>query len=1598
MSKYSSQRKKRNSTTKKEKEYLPNDLNAEELDMFTGYWIENAPYILAGDGSLDVESIKRTYPQAKSKKSIVPSSRLFETTQYLGSFELFADKMEGRNYHNIYGKDNVYPTEQRVAKQVEPSDIWEEYAKFSNTWFDLSFLVCTTLRKDKETFIELEQCPRIDVCNPCTEIGHRIAKSLVRIASLRIFAEAEQSIMELPVNSIDAYNPQERIGKFGMGFFSFLYWLIGHPKRILEINSWYMEGTKAAAFTANIMEIDGNLGFSIKFYNSMVRKTGTFIRLLCDDDPLDISTINSMANQMSRLAYVQSVSMYVSTEISAENNRKFIYRADNPLNNNSTSDNLVFVGLDTKIISIEDYATGISSRVFLNSLLIPSISTKTIKSSEKKKSKEKWVNNTREIAHDARNYPTKKFYILVGDVAVVSYTVTMASEVEQGRILTDSSDILLCMPPWTRVPVSRDDILLTDDVLEAYRESVQKVLKTSYGSIFIRQYISTTSSDYNSRVTQEELDKWTEKMGSYFVLPTHQELYSYITKITGVDFITSNLIFPEKLSATLDGLFDSDDTIFFGKKVVVLKPTKGSSKQKKKSSKVSKEVEHSTVPSFSVSNGGTYDYIFLTQGYIDSLGDDWEDKLVLNYQSEEVLYPTSSDTAKQTNKEVSDLVQEHIGKNFSNLPLIYILMAKIDHLEKYFDFDEYKRMSSSKKNVKEQKYTNIMYFKYKMLKLISDYILVLGEERTEKIISSMLYRFNSIEGTETYGAGKYKIYIRASLIEMSLEDFFKDKALYNKAGDKLRDYTTQWIILAYRNMKVEQTTYLPSYPFYCPIQAATRANDLLLISYAVINATSFMELSTLLFSIVNDYLIATRVDYINNRNDAKFIQRYINHIFGFYRSKISDYNIGIYRTVWDDQFQLTHKYFSMIRTETIVWLNFQKNVSAIPVVPVPDINPKKMIKFLLSNFIIYAFDHDIGDLSDTFEEVSQMDDNKSPLQTIEIAVNEGTTKHAIDAVVTELTQNSIDAIRQFDPTNKNIDIRVGWADQNRKQIVFKIQDYVGMSAEAFLAISIPFLSTKTPSEVVTGEMGSGFFNSYRETDYVIVDSTDKKGTRRIYYDIPIRSSNSRTIDIEKYYTEEHVKKSSKSRKSSREKESNGTSIYLVYSVKDEEESIDLISRFVYVITSILAAASIETITFNDASVHYPRKLLHQTDHFELYMSSELSEMENIQKFDSYILTKGVPFTSFYNFFNNKDLFHYSIFDNMRSNILINILHQGYVPVQTRTKISMPADVHAEFNQFLDETVFIVGLHIFNSSPYHIDNYRSTANVTQLRFTTLHADRKKRNMTNFTLNYKYKGRESLSDLFNRLINGIGKVTITDKHYKIMQTLVRKWPGKKPSQQDKDLTAIIEKLIIGWFKSKNKKVEPDTPPPTGKGSKDSKGSAKKPNKIVAVRHNKKSLAKFETLCASIIELYWKIGNKLKIVGFTGQAPSLSFDILEEGTLGSYKPKDHSITLNTQEMVPKEVTEIVAVLEKRDIKAISTLKNSTWNKFFAYEFPASVVPHELEHARRRQAHTAAAHGDLDIQLPGKQMKTYKYNQIVNEIYNMILLADFWSKFISS
>ena len=221
----------------------------------------------------------------------------------------------------------------------------------------ISDLVCQIMRQN-----------HIRKCNQ--GISRRIRDSLIKVASTRIFAEPEQSFMELPVNSIDSYNAllgKPSTGKFGMGFFSMLYWLAEDPLRTFSIVSkygdrdiykiilnWKPEGLTLT--NVNLEEYE-----DIRALNPKHRvNTGTKIHLDCTRGELSKQNIDNIFKYIDRLSTVEGINIYYNDDKITE----------------GSGDKNIEMRCNERGFIVVDNAQGISYDTLIDDLLIPSSSSK----------------------------------------------------------------------------------------------------------------------------------------------------------------------------------------------------------------------------------------------------------------------------------------------------------------------------------------------------------------------------------------------------------------------------------------------------------------------------------------------------------------------------------------------------------------------------------------------------------------------------------------------------------------------------------------------------------------------------------------------------------------------------------------------------------------------------------------------------------------------------------------------------------------------------------------------------------------------------------------------------------------------------------------------------------------------------------------------------------------------------------------------------------------------------------------------------------------------------------------------------------------------
>lgn len=1554
-----------------------------DIDAAVGYWIQDNPYLFVeGNG---VEDSDREYAQLPKNLDVTLkecnregnnwASNYFHTTR-----PDIPNRINGRNYYQEL--KSSYPT--RPFKILRPQSIEcplrKTYGKFEGQWFDISYLICSSMRGTpsvEDTLAVLEKCPPVTKnCKECTTVGHRVATSLIKIAAQRIFADPEQSIIELPVNSLDAYSPSSRIGKFGLGFFSILYWLIGHPKRRLTITSFYKLASRDVycTFRSTIQEVNGVLAFFLEFPESNITMTGTHMYLDTTNDPLGDSVITNMVAQLEKLHYTVSARI-VGKYNKPPTDMKRLFFNEAPEN----SKNMVWMSINSKGLTNEDYATGIPFEVYVNIVLQPSISTKTIAGGVTLVVP--FTNKSRIEASD--DGTRDKFIILVGNVAVVSI---------EGRPSTAPVfNHILDLPVTTKLPVSRDDVILDEATGPIFAEGLALLLRETKQTSalatlqdLLLSYQSYTASDTTRQLINKVLDEYIQEVRAYLVPQEYIDVYTQLSP----NFIPSMTYFPDSLAQTVSQVLTAKniptlDDIYYTKRVVVLPDI-----------------------NYDISNGGLIDYIFLKKSYFDSLNKApdangrpvWISAVAVAFQRNEALYPINTNYGNQANSRNEFIINENaasVSLQRKSNPLsdpgvknkILALLNKVDALEVYFDVDSPVKADLA----------------YDALQ----YTLDFKKEGFNTLTDALFQRFAAFKGSQTYGAAQNKLSIKPSqiLANKSMETYFSERwkaislderlprSLYIDY-DKLRRYAVKWQTAAIRNIEESPNTVITTMGEYNPLnvmvdafnEGGNRAPErrcgkcAMFLANLLEQSRDYIEFSRVVLALNNKLMTLLKDVRISD------IEKLVNHVLGYVRINKFAVSERDLTNSWTETLDvsLIGVQLSLIYNDAKLWVDYNSLTEPLAV-GVPNEDIEGAYTFTTNAMIQYSFSHELPtqakELNKTFQAIEKyVPPQRNPLQLIEIAVNEGTTKSPIDAVMTELTQNSIDAIRESKTSVYRINLNLK-TTADRDKLIFSITDFVGLTATAFLYIGIPFLSTKTPSELVTGEMGSGFFNVYRESEEVNIYSQHGVDLYESH-DVPLRDSTGRVIDIRRQMKHSTV--------------ANGqrvTTIELVIPVSNENDLISKASRFAYVADRVLGLALANNIYYNGRKVSMDRTLVSRNKHFELYINPE-----QYNAYNSYLLTKGVPFQPLDSYIRNRDFLQFNAVELVSTDVTINIVHGAYTPVQTRTRINLAPDVEASFKEILYDAVFarsVIAVYNLKKTDSVFPNYTSRTQAAQIKFTS------SANVFYFSapgifLYHKFNGQPQVSAVVNTIIDHLGNIQGDSKEARaiIDKELNKAYPGEEP------INKRLRNVIRSWFVTKNPPVVKQAPVFAKKITKgQSKGKSK--GKATTILQLPTEYKQLETYFQTMAKIYWNIGKEIGIKGMTGDAPTAVFrDFSEEdvSVSGVYSSKDHTILLNVIRFSPNDVKLINEAFESKNQNSILALsdKSAVWKKVFSYRFPSSTFYHELEHARRHTAHNAGgAHDSINESLFPKDPVTLRtFDEATNAILDQILKNEYYER----
>jgi hypothetical protein len=321
----------------------------------------------------------------------------------------------------------------------------------------------------------------------------------------------------------------------------------------------------------------------------------------------------------------------------------------------------------------------------------------------------------------------------------------------------------------------------------------------------------------------------------------------------------------------------------------------------------------------------------------------------------------------------------------------------------------------------------------------------------------------------------------------------------------------------------------------------------------------------------------------------------------------------------------------------------------------PVIDEKNYVS--LKKLMAYLYKYPITDLTSLLRQLSAFRYNSEEfrLQTVDVAVNEGTTKNFVRAILTEMIQNSFDAIRlatsRSDSRGVTSDIHVTITSSS-----LAITDTVGIPDAGLIALLLPFLSTKDASvQEVTGEMGTGFFNVYRQpfTSYVVIDTIcpmDGIPNSMMHTRIEAvpKVEAGRVTDV--YYS---IHRSSTT-------QSRGTTITVHFNEMDKHLIADSIVSADAFIHQFLAYVDGFNVYYNEQPVRKEKELVYTSNVLTVYHS------DYAQTSRSVLMTNNVPFSdleSYYSVMTGKELM-----TMLKLNVVVNVSKNYYTPVHSRSSI------------------------------------------------------------------------------------------------------------------------------------------------------------------------------------------------------------------------------------------------------------------------------------------------------------------------------------------
>lgn len=1554
--------------------------------------------------------------------------------------------------------------------------------------------MCSTVKTTKEFFLQVAREK-----DPCTLEGKQISENLIRVAATRIFSNPAQSILELPVNSIDSYNSgsgRPSVGKFGMGFFSILYWLFLDTTRTLRVESVYELDGKNVGYTL-ILSYETYLKVTV-INSAPTRKgvRGTTITL----DKLSANEILDFQSQLHKLIDVEKVDIYyksptidmfgivkhevIKTQINKgkyptrpiivhvydtkknsvaqlgggaltkeeelelermeeaillneqKHDKQFHLKLEKLINDRKKllEDKLAnaktpeektkaqyaldvltgkiqqqikvrVVHEENKIsqkveknlsITISDNAKGLPLQVALESLLVPSSSTKTIATAssaaviEPEKTRTSFRNTlVGEVAHSY-------FNITVNDICVVQ-TKTLRKYIvgEQGK----DQHFIMSLPSNSRLPVSRDDVVLDDkNTLESfYNELVElfsSVAQRTGDINELRELIGL----YEKQSTQERVRYYVEDAyktfvneNSEFIFVVRSPIMEYLAqKYKSSKFVFTHVMDHRDVESKLLAIMKEGKDYFsneFPLRNVVFVPmddvmtTEGfsslfflSQKLKEKSS-WKDEVVMATNNTRILAKDWNSDED--RQANIDklkklrrtedfqSLKKDVEEYMRLCRKPYNQLYPIIERDFWSPYCKAAIKSKEFLRY----LPLIQKVILTFDTKTKNYHATEFCTVS-----VSELVYMNAFI------------IFLIDPDSVEYAMTLWNSTIAQLEVKQVYGEAKDLYVYRPDGRDLPLFDFDQ----FSSIPSYIKDLDIQLILEYFRSSAVIGTIPFMMLNPVSQYMFTTVARGMDKHNYWQKELKKFTGYQFLEPILKSDKL-DVKEKYMFSYWCDEFWSHYVYQVIvsdwkedvykNFIESMIYDYKSRVSTLETDEAFLFLVTSSSGKSMEThrriINQMNFygrtlisildKSDSLPIPISDSPNpykytFSAKQIIKY------VYANGFPNKDLETILTDVCNTQDYENlRLQIIDIVINDGTTKDFEKSVITELYQNSLDAARETADAAKNIDIIA--TDQ-----YLEVKDYVGIPDKSLLAIMIPFFSTKSSANVsTTGEMGTGFFNVFRQPWSRSVKLVSYVNNKRIeWLATPVVNSNKRVTDISYQMNVEPAVGRGR-----------GTLITVNYNQASREQNItSKINALLFTKTCIVPAIGFK-VTLNAEKLERPQIVVFWSDKIKVTVFTDKLLLR------STLATNGAPLSFlkdlvFDNVVNSRP--GYPLLDarlsyEITSDMQLDILKGFYKPVQSRDKIILEKSRSLEKDLLQGMTNAVIYKQTANDDCYEKLKKSGDFEVmlhfaSRAEFTQLLDMGKERDFTN--------SKFTIDDLYNPLIcfsrysdvastlaqllyskkdtdvggaplevrfNELTKPHLWAQKRELLKTFIRTHLIKRIPQLGENFeNSYPGRYIVYWFTNKPMS---------------SRSNAKTPSKMMSMKKIDHPAGAYLT---TYVQSLWAIGKAITHKKFfPGACPKVIFQENMECTLlGYYSKGEHAIKFNTRNFNSKQIENVLEEGLRKARRAASekgtafvTSIDGDMPQFFSLALPLSVLYHELEHAWRGEVHGNGSEG---------------------------------------